>query len=87
LFQVRDHSSTEEEIQQGDWILAQACSTPRDGDTIAVLVDGKPTVKKFYREDEERVGLQSADEKLKVTIANADPVKILGRVVAVIRKY
>jgi len=87
LFQVRDHSLTEEEIQQGDLILVQACSTPQDRDTIVVLVGGKPTVKKFYQEDEERGGLQSTNEELKATIANTDQAKILGRVVAVIRKY
>ncbi len=87
MFQVRDHSLTEEEIRQGDLILAQACSTPQDRDTIVVLVGGKPTVKKFYQEDEERVGLQSTNEELKATIANTDQAKILGRVAAVIRKY
>ena len=66
--------------------MVQARSTPEDRDTIVVLVGGKPTVKKFYQEDKERVGWQSANEKLKTTIANTDQAKILGRVVVVIRR-
>jgi repressor LexA len=84
---VKGDSMIDEHIQDGDLVLVQARSTAENGETVVALVEGEATVKKFYREDGDRVSLRPANERLHPIVARGDQVEIRGVVVAVIRKY
>ncbi len=87
VLKVNGDSMIDEQIRDGDLILVQARSTAENGETVVALVDGEATVKKFYREDGDKIRLQPANEKFKSIIVNSTQVEIRGLVVAVIRKY
>jgi len=83
---VRGDSMIEEQVRDGDLILAQSTPAARDGDTVVAMVRGEATVKRFSREDG-RVVLRPANERLEPIVVEEEDVEIRGVVVAVIRKY
>ncbi len=87
VLKVKGDSMIDEQIRDGDLILVQARSTAENGETVVALVDGEATVKKFYRENEDKIRLQPANENFKPIIVSSNRVEIRGLVVAVIRKY
>jgi repressor LexA len=84
VLRVTGESMIDEQIRDGDYVICEKRTEPRNGETVvAVLEDGEATLKKFYRESE-RIRLQPAN-------AAFDPiyvrdVDIQGVVVGVIRR-
>ena len=76
----------EEQLRDGDLILARSTPAARDGDTVVALVRGEPSVRQYHRRDG-KVVLRSADEGLVPIVAEDEEVEICGVVVAVVRKY
>ncbi len=87
VLKVKGDSMIDEQIRDGDLILVQPRSTAENGETVVALVGGEATVKKFYREDGEKIRLQPANDRIKPILASENQVEIRGVVVAVIRKY
>ncbi len=83
---VRGDSMVEEQLRDGDLVLARSTPAARDGDTVVALVRGEPTVRQYYRR-EGKVVLRSADEGLAPVVAAEEEVDVRGVVVAVVRKY
>lgn len=83
---VRGETLIEEQIGDGDVILAQSTPAAREGDTVVALVRGEATVMRLHRRDG-RVLLRSAGERTVPIVAAEEDVEIRGVVVAVIRKY
>ena len=53
----------DEHIRDGDLVVYEKRSNPRNGDTVVALVDGdEATLKKFYKE-KSRIRLQPANPK------------------------
>jgi repressor LexA len=87
VLKVKGDSMIDEQIRDGDLILVQPRSTAENGETVVAVVGGEATVKKFYREDGEKIRLQPANDKIKPILVSENQVEIRGVVVAVIRKY
>jgi repressor LexA len=86
--EVRGDSMIEDHICSGDLILLEKVSEVRDGDIVVALVSNtETTLKRFYREAEDKVRLQPANSSLKPIIVSAGDVQIQGRLLAVLRKY
>ncbi|MFA4814733.1 MAG: transcriptional repressor LexA [Candidatus Gracilibacteria bacterium] len=78
-------------ILEGDFVIATREITPKDGDVVVALVDGKNTVKRY------RVGKANSASSRKVWLEAANPdysdihpdeyLEIQGVVTAVIRMY
>ena len=83
---VRGDSMAEEQLRDGDLVLARSTPAARDGDTVVALVRGEPSVRQYHRGDG-KVVLRSADEGLAPIVAAEEDVEIRGVVVAVVRKY
>ncbi|MBI4578777.1 MAG: transcriptional repressor LexA [Planctomycetes bacterium] len=82
---VRGDSMIEEQIRDGDLVVAERRETARDGETVvALLDDGEATLKKFYR-DGNRVRLQPANPAYSPIYV--DHVRVQGVVVGVLRLY
>ncbi len=78
-------SMIDDQIRDGDLVIYEARSNPRNGETVVALVDGEEaTLKRFYRE-RNRVRLQPANEKYKPIYTRN--VTIQGVVVGVVRRY
>ena len=82
---VTGDSMVDEHIRDGDMVVYEDRSNPRNGDTVVALVGGEEaTLKKFYKE-KNRVRLQPANEAYKPIYTRN--VQIQGVVIGVIRRY
>ncbi len=80
---VRGESMINAAILSGDIVVVERCSTARNGEIVAALVDGEEaTVKTFYKENG-HYRLQPENDTMNPIIV--DECEILGRVVAVMR--
>jgi repressor LexA len=85
LLRVEGNSMIDEQIRDGDYVVVEKRSIPRNGETVVAVIDGnEATLKKFYRE-KGRIRLQPANPELEPIYTRDVDVK--GVVVGVIRKY
>ena len=88
VLQVRGDSMIEEGIFDGDNVVIQHQDTANNGDIVVALLDnGFATLKKFYREQNGKIRLQPANEKMEPIIVDQKDVKVQGKVTGIIRKY
>ena len=85
ILEVRGDSMIDEQIRDGDMVVAEKRSTIHDGDiVVAVLPNGEATLKGFYREPD-RIRLQPANPTFDpIYVTDVD---IQGVVIGVIRQY
>jgi len=82
---VRGDSMIEDGIFNGDYIIIEQTSNPRNGEIVVALIDNEnATLKRFYRE-KDHIRLQPANSKYKPIRTNK--VVVQGRVKGVIRKF
>jgi repressor LexA len=87
LLKVRGESMVDEQIRDGDYVIVERRTDPRNGEVVVALFDGgQATLKKFYREDG-RIRLQPAHPSMKPILVPEDQVAIRGVVVGLLRKY
>lgn len=78
-------SMIDEHIREGDLVVYEKRSNPRNGDTVVALINGEEaTLKKYYKESR-RIRLQPANAKYKPIYVR--DVEIQGVVIGVIRRY
>jgi repressor LexA len=78
----------DEQIRDGDYIVVSSQATAADGEMVVALVGGdSATVKKLYREPENRVRLQPANAAMEPMVVDADDVVVQGVVVGLIRRF
>jgi repressor LexA len=83
VLRVTGDSMIDEHIRDGDYVVCERRSQPRNGETVvALLEDGEATLKRFYRE-KKRIRLQPANPGFKPIFAR--DVDVQGVVVGVIR--
>ena len=85
LLEVKGDSMIEAGIQEGDLVVAERKSDPKDGDIVIAEVDGGWTMK-YFRRKGTQVFLEPANKKYKPIYPEND-LKIWAIVKAVIRKY
>jgi repressor LexA len=82
---VTGESMIDEHICEGDLVVYEERSNPRNGETVVALIDGEEaTLKRFYKE-KNRVRLQPANDDFKPIYTRN--VKIIGVVIGVMRRY
>ncbi len=85
VLKVRGDSMLDEHIRDGDYVIVERRSEPRDGETVVALLDnGEATLKKLYRE-RRRIRLQPANPEFSPIYV--DKAQIQGVVIGVLRKY
>ena len=84
VLRVTGESMIDEHIRDGDFVICEKRSVPRNGETVvAVLHDGEATLKKFYKE-KRHIRLQPANPDFEPIIT--DDVDIQGVVIGVVRR-
>jgi repressor LexA len=77
----------DEGILDGDYVLVERRSTPRNGErVVALLKDGETTLKAFHREGK-KIRLQPANPSFEPVIVNERDCQVQGVVVGVVRRY
>jgi repressor LexA len=72
----------EDHICSGDYVLAERTGEVRNGDVVVALVSGmETTLKRFFRETDERIRLQPANAAMEPIFVSPAELEIQGRVV------
>jgi repressor LexA len=91
LLQVRGDSMIDDHIEDGDLVLVERSTSPRDGDTVVAILPGsgveETTLKRFYREEGGTVRLEPRNRRLKPFRAKDREIEVRGVVRGVLRKY
>ena len=88
VLRVSGDSMIDEQIRDGDHIIVNSRGAANDGDMVVALVrDEAATVKKLYREPDERIRLQPANPSIEPIFEDARDVRIQGVVVGLVRTY
>ena len=78
----------DDHICDGDYVLVKKADQARNGEIVVALVGGEEsTLKRFYRESEEKVRLQPANSSMEPIYVHPGMLQIQGKVLAVLRKY
>lgn len=85
LLEVKGDSMIEEGIKEGDLVIVERKSDPKDGDIVIAEVDGGWTMK-FFKKKGNSIYLQPANKNYKPIYPEQD-LKISAVVKGVIRKY
>jgi len=82
---VRGDSMIDDGILDGDYVIIQRCTNPKNGEIVVALLDNNSvTLKRFYQE-KDGVRLQPANSNYKAI--KVKKVVIQGKVKGVIRKF
>ena len=75
-------------VNDGDIVLMKKVHEVNNGDMVAVWLkeEQETTLKKFYREEGNRVRLQPANPTMRPIYTNASNVAVQGKVMVVIRQ-
>ena len=88
VLQVRGDSMINEGIFDGDNAVIQAQNTAINGEIVVALLDnGFATLKKYYKENENLVRLQPANDSMDPIFVHPKDLQIQGKVTGIIRKY
>lgn len=85
LLEVKGDSMIDAGIQEGDLVVAERTSNPREGDIVIAEVDGGWTMK-YFRRKGTQIYLEPANKKYKPIYPEYD-IKIAAVVTGVVRKY
>jgi len=84
---VRGESMIDDGILEGDYVIIEQTSSPKNGDIVVALIDNaNATLKRFYQE-KSNIRLQPANKTMKPMLFRKDRVTIQGKVRGVIRKF
>jgi len=87
LLKARGESMADEQIRDGDYVIVERRTDPRNGEVVVALLDGgQAALKKFYR-DHQQIRLQPANPTMAPILVPDDRVAIQGVVVGLLRKY
>ena len=84
---VQGESMIDDHILDGDIVVLEARSSPREGETVVALIQREEaTLKRFFR-DGPRIRLVPANERLSPMEFPAEDVEVQGVVVGLLRRY
>lgn len=83
MLRVKGESMINAAIKPGDLLVTNRQNTAENGDIVIALVEDEATVKRFFKEDG-KIRLQPENDLMEPIILSN--VKILGKVIALIRK-
>ncbi len=88
VLKVKGDSMVDDHICDGDYILVEGRSTADNGEIVVALLSGTDaTLKRFFRQGDDKIRLQPANAQMDPIIVKTRDVKIQGRVIGVLRKY
>jgi repressor LexA len=84
---IRGDSMRDAALYEGDLVFVDPTKNPQNGEIVVALVNGEPTVKRYYRENG-TVVLKPENKKYASIIINthSDQLKIIGTVIGLIRR-
>lgn len=88
VLQVKGDSMINDGIFDGDYVVLQSQDTAVDGDIVVALIDSEfATLKKIYHENDGRIRLQPANDKMDPIYVMPSQLTIQGKVTGVVRRF
>lgn len=84
ILEIRGESMISAGIMNGDFVVVRRQQTAQNGDIIIAMIDDEATCKRYFKEPD-RIRLQPENPRMGPMYVRS--VEILGKVVAVFRKY
>ncbi len=86
--EVKGDSMMEAGILDGDVVIIKRQATANDGDIVVALIDNEEaTLKRYKRQNEEKIKLSPENRNLSAMIFAAERVQIQGIVIGQLRRY
>jgi len=88
VLQVKGDSMINDGIFDGDYVVLQSQDTAVDGDIVVALIDEEyATLKKIYHENDGRIRLQPANDKMDPIYVMPSQLTVQGKVTGVVRRF
>ena len=87
VLEVRGDSMVQEQILDGDYVVVEDRRTPKNGEVVVALIDGREATLKTFRRERGRVRLQPANPSMQPIVVRPDSLQIQGVVRGVLRRY
>ncbi|PYT16773.1 MAG: repressor LexA [Acidobacteria bacterium] len=87
VLEVKGDSMVQEQILDGDYVVVEDRRTPKLGEVVVALIDGREATLKTFRRDRGRVRLQPANPSMEPIIVRPESLQIQGVVRGVLRRY
>jgi repressor LexA len=87
FLQVKGDSMIGAHIQEGDFALIKPQATAHNGDMVAVMLGDEATLKYFYKRQDHIELVPANPAYQSIIVLRDEPVRIVGRVVGIVRKY
>lgn len=91
VLRVQGDSMIEDSIRDGDLVVVERRSNPRNSETVVAILAGEgeeeATLKRYYQEPDGRIRLQPANSTLQPRFVHAGEIEVRGVVIGVIRRY
>jgi repressor LexA len=87
VLRVKGDSMVGELIKDGDYVVVEERTSPRNGEVVVALIDGREATLKTYRRDKGRIRLEPAHSDLAPVFVRPEALRIQGIVTGVLRKY
>ena len=89
VLKVRGESMIEDHLCDGDYVVIERRETARNGEQVVALLQdtNEATLKRYYREPNNKVRLQPANSSMEPRIVDGDRVRVQGVVIGVLRSY
>jgi repressor LexA len=86
VMEVRGDSMIDDGIREGDLVVVQQQTIPKNGDTVVAVVQGEATIKRYYQHGQ-HIELRPANARMVPIQVDASAVEIKGVVAGLMRKY
>ena len=87
VLQVTGDSMVQDQILDGDYVVVEDRTTPRNGEVVVALIDGREATLKTFRRDQGRVRLHPANPAMAPLSVRPEALRIQGIVTGVMRRY
>lgn len=87
VLKVEGESMIDDHVMDGDLVIVEKRTSPRDGETVVALIHGTDVTLKRFRRQGRKIRLEPANPTYKPIVLDEEDVEIQGVVVGLLRKY
>lgn len=87
VLRVKGNSMVGELIKDGDYVVIEERTSPRNGEVVVALINGGEATLKTFRRDKGRIRLEPAHSDAAPVFVRPEALRIQGIVTGVLRKY
>ena len=87
VLQVTGDSMVQDQILDGDYVVVEDRTTPRNGEVVVALIDRREATLKTFRRDKGRIRLHPANPAMAPLSVRPEALRVQGIVTGVLRRY